>query len=604
MKKLFLFAVIVLCGCATQGFNAESSTGLGTSPFSTGGSFTKDDANAMNDSINDNDSRLDTIEAISGIVECDGAGTCTSATGGTDYLRPADMDSEAEIEAIVGIDILKDADLGTGADDVVQLNGSAQLPAVDGSLLLGLSGSFDRLTEGITIQTFASNDTTPDVTNGGTSVHRVWRVHGSTSPIITDFDDGDDHSEFSDNDWFYLIVDYTASFDFSDNANMEGNGGIDFDGLASQVRWLHFIYEDGTWNETTLAGQINPTTLAISKLATRNIIVYDADGIDLVDADCGKYIVMTGAGDVGMPDCDGDLDGCKITIRVENDSQTNRAIMYADTTNDFFRLKDGTNLDANDAADLPDGASDGGKNYEFMCVGANVNHRWDVWEEEGAVTDGTAAGCSQGAATWTEDFEAIAEGEEWEDDGDWTEDTADDVYEGDTGVAQNGEGGTNSGLADVSNAGGNYVDIYRGFTALGSSGYATFKFWYRVTGTERTGVISIRDGGAYLTVMRWDGTNLEIQDNLTWTDIVAASANTWYLIEVEIDLADSDGINAVKVWVGDGSTQTEYGPYDCYNQSNPGSGIDGFWVDTDTQDTDRDFYLDDIALYEAPRCAP
>jgi hypothetical protein len=212
-------------------------------------------------------------------------------------------------------------------------------------------------------------------------------------------------------------------------------------------------------------------------------------------------------------------------------------------------------------------------------------------------------GCSQGAATWSETFEDMTNGEEWSNDGNWTEDTADDVYEGDTDVSNIPQGSV-AGFADTSNAGGDYVDIYRSFSTLGSSGYITFKFYYRVSGNEQTGAVSIRDGGAYIAVMRFDGTNFEIGDNLTWANVVAMSADTWYFVEVQIDLSDSDGVDSVIVWVGDGSTQTEYGPYDTYNQSDPGSGIDGFWVDTDTQDTDRDFYIDDVNMYETERCAP
>lgn len=45
------------------------STGLGTDPFNTGGEFTAANANALNNGINDNDSRITTLEtSVSGFT--------------------------------------------------------------------------------------------------------------------------------------------------------------------------------------------------------------------------------------------------------------------------------------------------------------------------------------------------------------------------------------------------------------------------------------------------------------------------------------------------------------------------------------------------------
>jgi hypothetical protein len=125
-----------------------------------------------------------------------------------------------------------------------------------------------RMCEGVTLQTFGNNDATPDVSNGGTEIHRCWQVHGSSSPTITHFDDGDDLSEFSDGDGFYLLVNFTPVIDFSDNANIEGNANTDFTGVAAQKVWLHFILEGSQWvcvNFTS--GMSNPTTLDVDAIA-------------------------------------------------------------------------------------------------------------------------------------------------------------------------------------------------------------------------------------------------------------------------------------------------------------------------------------------------
>jgi hypothetical protein len=64
-------AVLVILTVALAAWAGD--TGLGTSPFTSGDQLTATAVNAMNDAINDNDSRIDAIEAINGIVVCDGA---------------------------------------------------------------------------------------------------------------------------------------------------------------------------------------------------------------------------------------------------------------------------------------------------------------------------------------------------------------------------------------------------------------------------------------------------------------------------------------------------------------------------------------------------
>jgi hypothetical protein len=60
-------------------------------------------------------------------------------------------------------------------------------------------------------------------------------------------------------------------------------------------------------------------------------------------------------------------------------------VMYGDTSNDFFVLEDGTNLDANNEADIPNAANN---RANFICKEAN---HWFVEEIKGSVTDGGAA---------------------------------------------------------------------------------------------------------------------------------------------------------------------------------------------------------------------
>lgn len=124
----------------------------------------------------------------------------------------------------------------------------------------------DRLTEGITEVETTAADTTPDVTNGTALVTRLWESNGNGT--ITDFDDGDDHSEFVAGDWFiFRITDATTVIDFSDNANIEGNANTNFTGSATQLVDLLFMWDGTRWQCLNLfTGMSDPTTLAIDSI--------------------------------------------------------------------------------------------------------------------------------------------------------------------------------------------------------------------------------------------------------------------------------------------------------------------------------------------------
>jgi len=102
------------------------------------------------------------------------------------------------------------------------------------------SAGSERFSQGLTIQTFTGSDATPDVTNGGTSVVQLWRSVDTTT--ITDFDDGDNHSEFSDGDSFLLLFNSAQVIDCSDNANIKGHGNNNYTGAAGE--WALVVWDD------------------------------------------------------------------------------------------------------------------------------------------------------------------------------------------------------------------------------------------------------------------------------------------------------------------------------------------------------------------------
>jgi hypothetical protein len=134
---------------------------------------------------------------------------------------------------------------------------------------------------------------------------------------------------------------------------------------GTYVPWLQ---SDGTWLSDSLA--------------TKAVIESHATSTDLDDSDCGKVILMTAAGEVGLPDCDADLVGCPITVWVQDASEQVTVDVNADATNEII-LKDGTAIGAGDEADL---TTTGNELFTFMC--RDSGGKWVIIAEDDTVTDG------------------------------------------------------------------------------------------------------------------------------------------------------------------------------------------------------------------------
>ena len=217
------------------------------------------------------------------------------------------------------------------------------------------------------------------------------------------------------------------------------------------------------------------------------------------------------------------------------------------------------------------------------------------------------AGCSQGAMAFSEDFELIAEGEEWDDDGNWTEATAStDKYIGDNAIVNEG-----NLSGQVNTSGSHWIDMSATYTSIGGTGTATFQHdFYYTTSAEGATVILTDGNGQYgvtgnqrVYMQVASGGKLQNRGNGgSWYDVLGSgfTANTWHTIEVEIDLEQSDGIEALTYWVNGSQISTLY---DTRNRSDPGSGIDTIAVNGWISSTPARYY-DDIRLYDGDRCAP
>ena len=115
-------------------------------------------------------------------------------------------------------------------------------------------------------------------------------------------------------------------------------------------------------------------------------IVTDADGITLTLATHnGSWILMTGAGEVGLWDCSTANIGSYAYVQTRDAAEQVEVVMAGDTTNDLFRLNDGTETGANDEADMGVAAND------WACFVCMENNKWYVFDGKGTVADGGAA---------------------------------------------------------------------------------------------------------------------------------------------------------------------------------------------------------------------
>lgn len=122
-----------------------------------------------------------------------------------------------------------------------------------------------------------------------------------------------------------------------------------------------------------------------SPLGAAANVFSSATNITLGDAHVGAIILMTAAGEVGFPDCSSSTIGYFTTVCARDASEQVELVMSGDTSNDLFRLKDATELDANDEADMPTG---GNQCATVACIETN---KWYIIANDAACTDGGAA---------------------------------------------------------------------------------------------------------------------------------------------------------------------------------------------------------------------
>jgi hypothetical protein len=224
-------------------------------------------------------------------------------------------------------------------------------------------------------------------------------------------------------------------------------------------------------------------------------------------------VLVTDAATIGFPDCRTATLGQTIEVITGTTNQVVLGI-YGDESNDYFRLKAGTALDANDDADLP---TTGYQRFTCKCLVAN---EWWVTQEDAAVTDG--------AGGTTTDYYGFPETAGVPDapSGSWTEygTAADRTY---CNVYDPSGNGTITGVnvyvaEDNWGTGGNaWVVVYREATLIGYS--------------DAIGACGDDDWTGYLSLNVVGGQNLnydadddEIYYCITWDRPGGGSAKTAY----------------------------------------------------------------------------
>jgi len=226
-----------------------------------------------------------------------------------------------------------------------------------------------------------------------------------------------------------------------------------------------------------------------------------------------------------------------------------------------------------------------------------------------------SGGPARGDTLESEDFEGMNDGDEIDDDAQWTEVPARTNIQvcddDDLGIAPNG--GTKKMWAEHY---AGYTHVYDSFTAQ-SSGYIAFEFFYAQTDAGEGYLFKLCDGAPtttpadnqHLIALRIQSDNkLEIYDDGdggSWSDIDSGADctmtdNTWVRIEGDMNIDDADGQDAVRIWC-DG-VLADAGPFDVINQQT--STEPDIYALMAPAEAGDDMMFDDVLIYDGERVAP
>ena len=181
-------------------------------------------------------------------------------------------------------------------------------------------------------------DATPEVAPGG-----FYKLTNTGALTVTNFIDSEDgETAFSNGDEILILLDDAdITIDFSENADIEGNAGVDFTASASQVTLLHFVYENTRWNCTNLTiGMSSPTVLALSAIDMGGGTLEIPNGTDASPSVAGQIrhdSTVTGLETGAIAWYDGDE--VRYLVDLETLPVDDDYVVAYDADNDIFYMK-------------------------------------------------------------------------------------------------------------------------------------------------------------------------------------------------------------------------------------------------------------------------
>jgi len=165
MKKLLpLILILFLASCAHHRLeDTKGDTGLGTSPFSTGGTFTATQANAMNNAVNDNAGDIADLVTLSGVAaNSENLGTFTGSTiADSSTIYAALQAIETAVEATTDDQTAAEV-VNTPAGDIAAVTVQAALNELDTDKQAAATASTDTERLAHEYNTSVHNDTCVD----------------------------------------------------------------------------------------------------------------------------------------------------------------------------------------------------------------------------------------------------------------------------------------------------------------------------------------------------------------------------------------------------------------------------------------------------------
>lgn len=175
MKRFIcLLSLVALMGCATSYENVKSQVTY--SDKVSGSAFTATDANAIKTAVNDNDTRIDAIEAVSGLVKIT-AGVPGAAVQGTDYQAPLVAGTDYQAPLVAGTDYQTPLVAGSDYQAPLVAGTDYLAPDGDGSNLTGIHGAY---------YTYADNSCADQgaACGAGTSIYEILQSATGPTTII------------------------------------------------------------------------------------------------------------------------------------------------------------------------------------------------------------------------------------------------------------------------------------------------------------------------------------------------------------------------------------------------------------------------------------